>query len=119
MFKILLKDLEYRERRLTEALALLRLLVDEDLGRENVAEGHEHGYEVGVGVGVGQVVDEEVAAVRALDLLRQQAKVVEARRRRRRRHRRRRRCECGESWGKCMTHVRGPRGFSFVLRINR
>ena len=64
-------------KRLTEALALFRLLVDEDLGRQDIAKRQEHSNEIRVGVSVRQVVNEEVAAFRALDLLRQQPEIIE------------------------------------------
>jgi len=48
-----------------EALAEVGLLVDEDLGGDDVSEGHEHLHEILVAELLRQVVDEEVGAVRA------------------------------------------------------
>ena len=51
---------------LTEALGQIGLLVDEDLGADDVAEGVEGLEEVGVAELLGQVVDEQVGAVGTL-----------------------------------------------------
>ena len=53
---------------LTEALGQIGLLVDEDLGADDVAEGVEGLEEVGVAELLGQVVDEQVGAVGALKI---------------------------------------------------
>ena len=51
---------------LTEALALIDLLVHEDSGREDVAKGPEHLVQVRISVLNRQVVYEEVGSLRSL-----------------------------------------------------
>lgn len=50
---------------LTETFALICSSVHIDFGTDHVAEGHEHLGELGVTKLLGEVVDEQVAAVRA------------------------------------------------------
>ncbi len=54
---------------LTEALGQVGLLVDEDLGRDDAAEGIEGLEEVRIGELLREVVDEEVGPVGTLVLL--------------------------------------------------
>lgn len=57
------------ERHESEALGQVGLLVDEHLGRHDVSERHEGRCEIRVGELLRQMVDEQVAALGALDLL--------------------------------------------------
>lgn len=49
----------------TEAFREVCLFVDEDFGRDHVAERQERGCEIRVGELLGKVVDEEIATFRA------------------------------------------------------
>lgn len=57
------------ERHEAEALGQVGLLVDEHLGRHHMSERHEGRREIRVGEFLRQMVDEQVAAFRSLDLL--------------------------------------------------
>lgn len=68
---------------LTEAFAHVRMLIYKNFGGYDVAERQEGGDEVRVAEFLRQVVDEEVAAFRTLDLLIRVAELRLLRRRRR------------------------------------
>lgn len=72
-----------RSTQLTEAFAHVRMLIYKNFGGYDVAERQEGGDEVRVAEFLRQVVDEEVAALRALDLLVRVGELCLLRRRRR------------------------------------
>ena len=50
---------------LTEAFALIRRPIDEDLGRDDVSKGREDVGQIGVRELLGEVINEQIAPVRA------------------------------------------------------